>query len=333
MSNWTDRLLRCIFSGRRCLTASAVFVLVLYSPAAAQNSLGGDIRVRVRVLNTSGYDPALAVGPQSALEIEWTLHNDTGHPLEIAPPDVLGLSVSAQGAQIAVRTKWAPTMRVVSGSSENSPALSQPVSAATLADGARLVVRSSTTTPDQSPFAPREYAIRLHVDMRHVFAGGLPSRSWLHLEDPVDLRILPLDSPARRREFHSAQGMFYRDVDPARALEHFKALAALPDAPWSDSLPLAEMYGELGRHREACEVFRKVMPDLTRLPDAQLAKYAPQILWHLRAAARSFAMEGDTATAANLLRLEGRTPAERIPAEIERLRTPRREPEKPRQAS
>jgi hypothetical protein len=41
---------------------------------------------------------------------------------------------------------------------------------------------------------------------------------------------------------------------------------------------------------------------------------------HLGAAAWSLAVEGDTTTAANLLRLEGQIPPDRIPAEIDRLR-------------
>ncbi len=59
---------------------------------------------------------------------------------------------------------------------------------------------------------------------------------------------------------------------------------------------------------------------LGQLPNSPLAKHAPQIVAHLRAAAWSFAVEGDKATAANLLRLEGRTPPDRIPAEIDQLR-------------
>jgi len=57
-----------------------------------------------------------------------------------------------------------------------------------------------------------------------------------------------------------------------------------------------------------------------RLPDSPLAKYERQILIHLRGAAWTFAVVGDTATVTYLLRLEGRTPADRIPAEIDRLR-------------
>lgn len=115
------------------------------------------------------------------------------------------------------------------------------------------------------------------------------------------------------------EGAFYKEVDNARALEHFRALAALPGAPWSDSLPLAEIYGDLGRHREAATVFRQILPDLIRSLDAPMGQIVRQS-GHLRAAAWNLAIEGDTAAAANLLRLEGRTPPDRIPAEIDRLR-------------
>ena len=144
-------------------------VLVLHSPAAAQNSLRGDIRVRVRVLNTSGYGPALAVGPQSALAVEWTLHNDTGHPLEIASPDVLGLSVSARGAQIAVRTKWAPTMR---GRVRHHRQFTTITAAGRRSDAARRCAAGGTQFHNDSRSvalragglcdpAPRRYAARL----------------------------------------------------------------------------------------------------------------------------------------------------------------------------
>ena len=118
------------------------------------------------------------------------------------------------------------------------------------------------------------------------------------------------------------EGTFYKEVDHARALEHFAALAALPGAPWMDSLPLAEMYGGLGRHREAIAVWRKILPELIGGLDKPMGDLFRR---HLRSAAWSFAVEGDNAMAANLLRLEGNTPAGRIPAEIDRLRklTPR----------
>jgi hypothetical protein len=195
-----------------------------------------------------------------------------------------------------------------------------PVGAITLPDGSSFSLRGSTETLDGSPFLPGDYVVRPDVDLRNLIAGGAPSTARVDPGYPIQLHIVEVNSPERRRQFHTIEGMFYRDVDPARALEHFEALAALPDASWSDSLVLAEMYGELGRHREACAVFRQIMPDLLHLPESALAKYAPQILAHLRAAAWSFAVEGDTATAAYLLRLEGRTTADRIPAAIEELR-------------
>ena len=156
--------------------------------------------------------------------------------------------------------------------------------------------------------------------LRQISAFGISTTPRIDAGFPIQLTIVPVDSPERRRQFHMTEGAFYRERDKARALEHFAALAELPGAPWGDSLALAEMYGGLGRHREACAVFRKIMPGLIHLPDWQLAKQEPQILSHLRAAAWSFAVEGDTATAAHLLRLEGRTPPDRIPAEIDRLR-------------
>jgi hypothetical protein len=163
-------------------------------------------------------------------------------------------------------------------------------------------------TLDRSPFAPSDYVVRLDVDLRHVSPAGGTRTARVDAGYPIQLHIVAVDSPERRRQFHLIEGAFYRDRDKARALGHFTALAGLPGAPWSDSLGLAEMLADLGRHREACGVFRRILPDLVKLPDSPLAKYAPQIVTHLRLAAWSFAVEGDTATAAYLLRLERRTP-------------------------
>jgi hypothetical protein len=98
---------------------------------------------------------------------------------------------------------------------------------------------------------------------------------------------------------------------------------SLPGALWSDSLPLARMYSDVGRHRKASAVFQRILPDLIRALDSPLFRESR----HLRRAAMSFAVEGDLATAANLLRLEGRTPEARIPAEIEQLRKSARKAE------
>src|SRR6185295_4466857 len=103
-------------------------------------------------------------------------------------------------------------------------------------------------------------------------------------------------------------------IDSNRALRQYAALASLPDAPWSDSLPLAELYAKLGRHREACIVFRRILPALIRTIDGRRDDVAIGLRYRLRIAAMSFVAEGDTTTAADLLRLDGRTPADLIPA-------------------
>jgi len=115
------------------------------------------------------------------------------------------------------------------------------------------------------------------------------------------------------------EGGFYKKIDPAGALEHFAALATMPGALWSGSLPLAPMYADLDRHREAAAVFRQILPTLIQSVDTPLGTIVRQA-GHLRTAATSLAVEGDTVTAANLRRLEGRIPPDGIPAEIERLR-------------
>ena len=313
---------------RPLLITSAVCVLLCHSPVAAQNPSEGTVRVRVDVLKPSTFELKLGagpvlIGPQSALELEWRLLNQTGRPLELTSPDaVLRLRVSAAGgAEIAVRTEWARTMTLRSGTPENRIISDpQPVGATTLQDGSSVWVRGSTKTLDGSPFAPGEYVVQLGVhDLRQESTSGARSTPRVDPGFPIQLKIVPVNSPERRRQFHMIEGTFYTDVDRARALEHFAALAALPGAPWSDSLPLASMYAALGRHGEASAVYRQIMPDLIRSLDMPIGEIVREAR-HLRKAAMSFAVEGDTATAANLLRLEGRTPPDRIPAEIDRLR-------------
>lgn len=311
---------------RTLFVASSVVVLLHHSPGAAQNASEGTVRVRVEVLKPSTFErkvgtgPVL-IGPQSALELEWRVTNQTGRPLEIPSPDAfLRLRLSAGGIDTPVRTEWSQTMTLRSGSPDNRMVLPQPVGAITLQGGSAVWVRGSAKTLNESPFAPGNYVVQLNVhDLRQISASGTESTPRIDAGFPIQLQIVAVDSPERRRQFHMTEGAFYRTVDPARALEHYSALAALPGAPWTDSLPLAEMYANLGRHGEASAVFRRILPDLIRSVDSPLAKEVPLSV-HLRLAARSFAVEGDTATAANLLRVEGRTPPDRIPAEIDRLR-------------
>jgi hypothetical protein len=121
----------------------------------------------------------------------------------------------------------------------------------TLPDGSGFWVRGSTKTLDGSLFIPGDYVVQPDV---HVSASETRSTARIDNGFPGEIHVIDVNSPERRRQLHMTEGTFYEDVDRARALEHFAALAALPGAPWMDSLPLAEMYGELGRHREATAV-------------------------------------------------------------------------------
>jgi hypothetical protein len=194
-----------------------------------------------------------------------------------------------------------------------------PFGSATLPDGSSLWVRGSTKTVDGSVFAPREYVLQLNLrELQQVSPAGAGIVPPVDVGFPIQSHIAELSSPEQRRQFHMIEGAFYSNVDSARALEHYAALTSLPGAPWSDWLPLATMYNKVGRHREASSVFQTILPDLIRSLDMPLGENLRKT-GYLRRAAMSFAVEGDTATAAHLLRLEGRTLPDRIPAEIERL--------------
>jgi hypothetical protein len=193
-----------------------------------------------------------------------------------------------------------------------------PLGPAVLPDSATVRVRGSSTTLDGSAFAPGAYVLELNVrGFQQVSADGAPTVPFIDPGHPVHIRIVAVDSPERQRQFHLTEGAFYKNVDGNRALEHFLALTLLPGAPWTDSLPLAWTYGDVGRHRDACLVFRRIVPEMSRALDA-MHRYDRGA--NLRRAAMSCAVDGDVATATDLLRTEGRIPPWRISAEIEKLR-------------
>jgi hypothetical protein len=265
-------------------------------------------------------DGPVLVGPQKALEFDWAVHNISGHSLEIESPRVAFLlRVSGSGHVIPVRTEWAAEMKL--NGNRDRPSGTLPMGPATLPDSTFLVVRGSTRRLDGSAFAPGRYVLEVDATkFRPVVSGPERIVPLIDALYPIKLLVLDLDTPARRRQFHSIEGNYYRDIDSDRALEHFVALAALPGASWMDSIPLAYFYGRLGRHREACDVFRRILPSIIRSLDTPTGRQIFKDNGNLRRAATSCAAAGDLTLASRLLRLEGRTPIYEIPAEIERLK-------------
>lgn len=295
---------------RVALAATVVcgFCCLMGTFTSAQSVAG--INVRILPLKRALFEQTpgawTLLGPQSWLELEWILTNTSGEPVEIPRPSgALRLRAFVTGSEIPVRTVWATDKAVPS----------------ILGDGSTISLRGSTKRTDGSAFPAGDYELRLDV-------SGLRLSRKLHTHDapyvgalsPVRVRIVPLDSIQRRREFHMLEGSFYVKRDSSRALREYAALASLPGAPSSDSLLLAELYTRLGRHREACAVFRKILPDIIRAIDGRTDDIAVSLRRRLRIAATSFAVEGDTAMATSLIAIDGRTPADRIPAEVERLR-------------
>lgn len=289
-------------------------------PAEAQRRIG--LSLRVDVLKRSPYESSsfpgpVLHGPQSALELEWHAMNRTGAPFDIPSLDaLLQLRLSAGRRRIPIHTEWAPHMTRSGAKGECSTTL--PVGATTLRDGTSLSVRCSTTRLDGSAFAPGDYVLEPTAEpIPQISPGGGRTLPLAEAAIPIRLRIVTLDSPERQRQFHLIEGGYYKGLDSSRALEHYVALVSLPGATWVDSLPLASLYADLGKHRDACAVYRRILPDLIRN-----APHWNPVGWtvYLRMAAMSFAVEGDLVTAADLLRLEGRTPQLQIPEEIERLR-------------
>ena len=253
--------------------------------------------------------------------------NNTGAPFDIPSLDaLLQLHLSAGGRRIPVHTKWATHMTLRSGAKGERPT-TLPIGATTLPDGASLRVRGSTTRLDGSAFARGDYVLEPTArPIPQILPGGERTIPLAEAAIAIRLQIVALNSPERQRQFHLIEGGYCKGIDSSRALEHYSralehyaALVSLPGATWIDSLPLAELYADLGKHRDACAVYRRILPDLIRSRDAPWADIVRRPVY-LRLAAMSFAVEGDLLTAADLLRLEGRTPQHKIPEEIERLR-------------
>ena len=123
------------------------------------------------------------------------------------------------------------------------------------------------------------------------------------------LLIRDLDTPAAIRHYHHIESAFHKSTDGELALKHLMAVTSMPDASWGDWLFVGEQYGRMGRHREAVEIYRRIMPDLIALPRGNILKECGRHGGcHFRQVARSFASIGDITTAGKLLREEGQTP-------------------------
>jgi hypothetical protein len=310
------------------LAAVVLAALCPYSPgpAEAEAQPVAGVRVRVDALKRSTFerkasDGPVFVGPQSAFELEWRVLNRSGGTLDIPSPGaVLRLRVASQGREIPVRTEWAAGMDLRSTINGEFVRTTVPLGSAALTDRSSLWVRGSTRPADGSVFAPGEYVLELEATgLQQVSAESRRTVPALDRGFPILARILEVNSLERQRQFHMIEGAFYKGIDKSRALEHYTALASLPGTTWGDSLTLGWIYGELGRHKEASAAFRRILPDLIRALDSPYGQTFRNA-GHLRRAAMSFAVEGDVAGAASLLRLEGRTPEARIPGEIEQLR-------------
>ncbi len=311
-----------VMSPSEILGASLVLSVVYCSVGAAQDRLDRGVRVRVEVLKQAPIGAKVGPGPellggQGALDFEWHVGNKTGETVEIpSPATVLRVSVSSGGRELPIRTEWATEMKVHSYDRVDI----LPVGPLSLSSGTSLSIRGSTERADQSAFGPGEYVVRLEaVGLRQVSAAGTATIPPVDTGLPIRLQILGLTSTAQWRHFHIIEAGFYKAVNPERALEHYAALATMPGAPWSDSLPLARMYSDLARFRDAAAVFRRILPDLVRSVDSPFGTIIRDAR-HLHVAAMNLAADGDSSTAANLLRVEGRTPEKQIPEEIARLR-------------
>ena len=95
------------FRNTAVLTTAVVVALCQFAFDRAEAQLISGARVRVHLLKLSTFEHGagqVMVGPQSALELEWRVLNETGVALRIPSLDaVLRLRVSGQGRAIPTR--------------------------------------------------------------------------------------------------------------------------------------------------------------------------------------------------------------------------------------
>jgi hypothetical protein len=235
-----------------------------------------------------------------------------------APSTALKMRIVRGEIEIPVTTDWASEMwlrRRVGGEVIPTQIALGP---AELVDRSSLWIHGSTKRTDGFAFESGDYLVYLDVTgLREAISAG---RTNLAVDPgaPILLRMQGLDSPERTRQYHLIEAAFHRSSNGELALSHYLALASGIGGTWTDWLAVGEACGNLGRHREATEVFRRIMPELTRPAGAR-----GDVLregGHLRMVAMSFAVEGDIGTAQVLLKIEGRTPDDQITSLIERLR-------------
>jgi hypothetical protein len=302
------------------VTAAIIGTLTLHALSAMNAQLGAGAHVRVDVLKTTEERGArVLLGPRRALELEWSVANHGDGTLEMpSPTTALRLRVTAQGREIPVRIVWAADMTLRTTANRATSSTNMRVGAARVPGDASLSIRASAKRLDGAPFATGDYVLTPRVNELPLTSLGVRRVRPVETGFPLKFRILALDSLQRQRQFHMVEAAFYIRSDSNRALEHYAALASLPGAGWHDSLPLADFYNFLGRHREAAAVFRRILPDLIRASQNPGPTEGPRTsLW---SAAQSFAIEGDVDTAAKLLRLERRMPEAGIAAQIEQWR-------------
>lgn len=298
----------------------------------AVQEIAGDMRVRVEFVKRSNFEreatSIVLVGPQPAIELNWRVTNTSDAVLQIPSPDaLLAIRISGDGRGIRVRTDWASEMIHHERVGNNIVPRTLPVGPLALASAwtvlSSVSLTGSTKRLDGTAFEPGEYLITLDVGPKRakLQSGGVQPSVDSVTRAPIRVVIRDLETPERLRQYHLIEAAFYRSTDSELALKHLLALTSMPDASWLDWLVVGERYGEMGRHREAVEIYRRIMPDLIATPRGSIIRECGRHGGcHFRLVARSFAVVGDTATAADLLRAEGRTREADIPALIERLR-------------
>jgi hypothetical protein len=293
--------------------------LSVFLPAilVAKQPPAGVVNIRVDLPNKSRYgenyvDGPVLIGPQEGLIIDWRIrYSGAGLVSVPAPPEFIRLRVLRDGVNVPIRLSH-PDHMTVAG-------VVGPIGATALEDGTVAIVRSLVERGDGRRFEAGVYRFELEIEqLGNAGSGTGHEKATVDSGFPIHLWIQPLDSPRRLYHHHLIEAAFHtREGQSERALEHRRAIVGLPNTDRVHWLALGENYAVLGRHSQAVDAFRRVLPNLSSTP-AHVIDLLRQGERFRRMAA-SFAVVGDRPTAEGLLRMQG-VPESEISVTIEQLR-------------
>ena len=298
--------------------SSAVIAIALFSAhpleAAFEQGAGGVLQVRVDLPKKTPWEanhvsgPVL-VGPQAYLDFVWRIRFFGLGVVSIPSPQLFDVQVTRDAEEIPVRSTVATQMSV--------NYVATAVGSISVDETTEMSVRGVVHRDDGQPFGPGMYHLKLDLDRaRSSLVSESASAISIDSGFPIELWVQALDTSTRVRHHHLIEAAFYSESQPQIALEHRLVVVGRRDATWGDWLALGSAYAAVGRHSDAVQAYRRILPRLmSASPDGKRL-----LAGNFQIVAASFAVVGDRAAAEAVLKSEGLLKETEIPATIERLR-------------